>query len=81
MKVHFDPQILHGQERGRAAARVEAAEAHARAAQLEAQGLEGALRAAEERAREEGGRRLAAVAALEHEKVHLRRRLGPPGPD
>lgn len=44
---------LGSQERGRAAAQVEAAEAHARAAQLEAQGLQGALQAAEERAREE----------------------------
>ena len=51
---------------------MEAAEAHARAAQLEAQGLQGALRAAEERAREEGARRSAAVAELEHEKVGRR---------
>ena len=67
------------QERKRAAAQVEAAEAHARAARLEAQGAQNALQAAEERAREEGGRRLAAVAELEHEKVGHRRRLCLPG--
>ena len=48
---------------------MEAAEAHARTAQLEAQGAQGALQAAEERAKEEASRRRTAEAELEREKV------------